>query len=926
MRLSHVEARLEQLVETSVLISTAFDNFAKNNSTSNTNIRSTIRLEALKSEWQRFSIINEAVSIAIGQLKKDERLKIKKHTYFTTNLYARTYENYLLNLEKIQFIHESDYGTVTESMSTPSLNTITSSNSAAYLHQARLPRTDLPKFNGTPSDWLSFKDLFSSLVLRHPSLTAVEKLQYLKTSLIGNAAQLLKNTTLTADNFERAWSELESYYDNNRILVNAALQSLLDLKKISNESARDLEQLYANVKQIYRSLEALKRPVTAWDDFLVFIVSQKLDTESVKAWENHIGANKDPPLWHQFMDFLITRLRSLRAFENSRSSKSMTQPRAQTIKAHYQGQPATTKSGNTFSYGICKGNHTTTTCPQYVSKTQQKLTLIRKHGLCFNCLKQHKIANCTSTRRCVNCGKKHHTSIHQETSKADKLEVDKNPVSQTTAEKRATHSEPHVLHSNIAQRSSDRLTLLATAKVMIVRPNGDSSFTRALLDQGSEVSLIIERLSQRLRLPRQRSSIPLVGIGEQQSNKTRGIVHFKLKPHFNSTFECVISAHVLPTITSSIPTTEISNETWTHLQRLQLADPQYSVPGSIDILLGADTYSHLLTEGIIKDKINLPVAQSTSLGWIISGPTGQTTPRQSLQSYHVINHEELSNLMQRFWELESIPTIQTSSLTPEEQDCEEQFKTTHTRDTDGRYVVKLPFKDDVSKLGDSKGKAIRFCQRLIHRCSSDKTYAQLYHEFLSEYRRLDHMRLVPECLPEPPETFYLPHHGVWKANSSTTKLRVVFNGSNPSASGTSLNELLHSGPKLQTDTINVLLHFRQFQFTFTADIEKMFRQIKVHPSDWRFQRIIWKDQGNQFMTYELTTVTYGLVCAPFLALRVLQQLISDERQHFPEAVLTMIKGRYVDDVLGGADSITEAISIVNQLNKLCMAGGFPLKK
>lgn len=297
-------------METSTLISTVFDNFAKNNSSSNTNTRFTIRLEALKEEWQRFSVINEAVSIAIGQLKKDERLKIKKHTYFTTNLYARTYENYLPNLEKIQSIHESDYGTVNESVSTPSLNTITSSNSAACLHQARLPRIDLPKFNGTPSDWLSFKDLFSSLVLRHPSLTAVEKLQYLKTSLVGNAAQLLKNTTLTADNFERAWSELESYYDNNRILVNAALQSLLDLKRISKESARDLEQLYANVKQMYRSLEALKRPVTAWDDFLVFIVSQKLDTESVKAWENHIGAITDLPSWHQFMDFLITRLRS----------------------------------------------------------------------------------------------------------------------------------------------------------------------------------------------------------------------------------------------------------------------------------------------------------------------------------------------------------------------------------------------------------------------------------------------------------------------------------------------------------------------------------------------------------------------------------------------------------------------------------------
>lgn len=54
-----------------------------------------------------------------------------------------------------------------------------------YFHHARLPRIDIPKFNGTPSDWLSFKDLFSSLILANPTLSSVEKLQYLKTSLVG---------------------------------------------------------------------------------------------------------------------------------------------------------------------------------------------------------------------------------------------------------------------------------------------------------------------------------------------------------------------------------------------------------------------------------------------------------------------------------------------------------------------------------------------------------------------------------------------------------------------------------------------------------------------------------------------------------------------------------------------------------------------
>lgn len=105
----------------------------------------------------------------------------------------------------------------------------------------------------------------------------------------------------------------------------------------------------------------------------------------------------------------------------------------------------------------------------------------------------------------------------------------------------------------------------------------------------------------------------------------------------------------------------------------------------------------------------------------------------------------------------------------------------------------------------------------------------------------------------------------------------------------------------------------------------MYRQIKVYSDDWSFQRILWLDQHNNILN-QLTTVTYGLVCAPFLALRTLMQLIIDEGQRFPLAANTLKKGRYVDDVFGGADTIQQAQDIVQELNQLCMAGGFPLQK
>lgn len=56
--------------------------------------------------------------------------------------------------------------------------------------------------------------------------------------------------------------------------------------------------------------------------------------------------------------------------------------------------------------------------------------------------------------------------------------------------------------------------------------------------------------------------------------------------------------------------------------------------------------------------------------------------------------------------------------------------------------------------------------------------------------------------------FYIPHHGIVKEASSTTKLRVVFNGSEKSSSGVSLNDLLMTGSKVQDDLFDIVQRFR----------------------------------------------------------------------------------------------------------------------
>ncbi|XP_018316899.1 uncharacterized protein, partial [Mycetomoellerius zeteki] len=922
MRPSHIEARLEQQLSLKDLISNSVENLVKIGQSNVRPQRARARLSALQEAWEKFSIIHEAIFLAMTKITPGEKVLLQQHSYFLEDSYSTTYECYLEAIERMSSFLEHDTESITDTPSTQSSSQIL--NAPVYFHHARLPRIDIPKFNGSPSEWLSFKDLFNSLIIANPTLTSVEKLQYLKTSLVGSASHLLKNTALTADNFQKAWDSLISFYENKRLLVHSALHSLMTLKRMTKESAAEMEQLYTNVTQIYRALDTLGRPVQTWDDIFVFIVVQRLDAESVKTWEHLLGSSKEPPTWNQLLEFLLSRLLSLQAFEKSRTGKSSNAMNSTSSKSHFQRKAKETQVDKNTSCILCSAHHYIASCPQYHSKSlQQRQTMVQKNKLCYNCLGHHKVSTCRTTKRCLKCGQKHHTTLHQKPHSPVKPSAEPS-TSENSSD--AKEKESHSLHTSVNQFSVNSSVLLATAQVLVVTKEGDSVQARALIDQGSELTLISEHLVQVLRLPRKNSFISLIGVGGKGANRTKGITSFKVKSRFDSTTEIHMSAHILANLTSSLPSVQVPVQNWPHLKGLDLADHCFMTPGPVDIIIGADFYSQIIEDGLIKGDATSPIAQLTKFGWILSGPVSFNSDTTFSQGYHLSVDKDLYDLLQQFWKVEDIIPSNTSQLSVDEQRCEHHYKETHSRDEEGRYIVRLPFKRSPDVLGGSRLKALRVMYSLSQRFANDPSYAKAYSEFLSEYHRLDHMILVPDHQSEPELSYYLPHHGVLRETSTTTKLRVVFNGSNKTTSGLSLNDILYTGEKLQTDVFDVLLWFRKFLYVFSTDMEKMYRQIKLHKDDWTFQRILWLNQDKDVETYQLTTVTYGLACAPFLALRTLAQLIEDEGDTFPHAIPSLKKGRYVDDIFGGADTIPRVKEIVQQVNSLCKAGGFSLQK
>ncbi|XP_026829832.1 uncharacterized protein LOC105285090 [Ooceraea biroi] len=134
------------------------------------------------------------------------------------------------------------------------------------------------------------------------------------------------------------------------------------------------------------------------------------------------------------------------------------------------------------------------------------------------------------------------------------------------------------------------------------------------------------------------------------------------------------------------------------------------------------------------------------------------------------------------------------------------------------------------------------------------------------------------------------------------------------------------GPKLQTDLPAVIMQWRQHKYVYSADIVKMYHQIRIHEDDVDYQRIVWLDAQSRPLDYQLLTVIYGMACSPFLALGVIRQLSRDEGHRFPLAVQVLRDKIYVDDVLFGADDLTRIRLVRDQIIALLQSGGFTLRK
>ena len=367
------------------------------------------------------------------------------------------------------------------------------------------------------------------------------------------------------------------------------------------------------------------------------------------------------------------------------------------------------------------------------------------------------VKECRSTRNCRECSGRHHTTLHlQRLSERFQPAPGSNSTAMgtprpatpaaLTASAPRTDSGPSstaasVNHAMNPDTSTElRPVLLATAVVRVVSPEGRHLLVRALIDQGSELSCVCESLVQALGTTRRASSILLTGIGAHKSGTTRGKVTLKIQNRYDSELGMLLEAHILPKLTGKIPAQEVAVQPWMHLSGLELADPDYAVPGKIDLLFSSDIYGHILMDDIRRGDSGSPVAQKTIFAWIVSGPTSKLESVTEVSSgFHCARDHELDHLVRQFWAQEVVPAPKNERLSREDAECEKHFQETHSRPPEGRYVVRLPFRDKPVQCGNSRKIAEEMLEKTGRRFRRDPEFHQLYSSFMQEYLDLGHM-------------------------------------------------------------------------------------------------------------------------------------------------------------------------------------------
>lgn len=391
----------------------------------------------------------------------------------------------------------------------------------------------------------------------------------------------------------------------------------------------------------------------------------------------------------------------------------------------------------------------------------------------------------------------------------------------------------------------------------------------------------------------------------------------------------------LPAIIEDIPTAERIAQ-WPHLHDIanEIRDVPVEIP--VALLIGYDQPAAFQPQEVVSSEKEEPFAIKYPLGWVVMGSVGQEEETKKAVC-HKINATYATAPKKR--------TILFTHQTSEEFDSvikalNQDFKVTENklsmsvedrlfiktvtsgmhRDKEGFITMPLPLKAEPQTL-NSRAMALHRFNLLTNRFRKDSKYKEQYFKFMNDVIHRNEAEKVPEEAKYD-KSWYIPHFGVFHPKKPD-KIRVVFDAS-AKVNGTSLNDYLLEGPQHMNSLHGILLKFRKEKVAVMCDIEKMFHNFRVTPSDRDYLRFLWYDDNGRITDYRMKVHIFGARSSPACATFGLRNLASTATSKTASRFIK--ENFYVDDGVVSVASTQEAKQLITEAREICRSGNLRLHK
>lgn len=421
-----------------------------------------------------------------------------------------------------------------------------------------------------------------------------------------------------------------------------------------------------------------------------------------------------------------------------------------------------------------------------------------------------------------------------------------------------------------------RKVLLKVSKVLI--RNGDRVMeSYAVLDDGSERTILLHEAAQRLSLKGEPEDLILRRVRKDQQVLHGAAVSFTVSPVSEPQKEFAIhGAFTVELLSLAKHTHHISalQQKYKHLMGLPLQPLNKVQPL---LLIGSDC-PHLITpiEPVRLGPPGGPAAVKTRLGWTLQGPAHEL--KRGLNQQHCLftttsSNADLFAQVERLWQMDVLPYRSEKTVTRSKLDREAvqllDEKTVRVN-VNGvmRYATPLLRVKDMPCLRAPREAVLPQLRSTERKLAKNPEQAAAYQVEVERLLQAGYSeKLQQEEVEQSQESWYIPHHMV----QHNGKNRIVYNCSFTYA-GHNLNELLLPGPTLGPSILAVLLRFREHAIAFSSDIRGMFHQVRLLTEDKPLLRYLWRDMKVDHPpdVYQWQVLPFGTTCSPCCATYALQ--------------------------------------------------------